>query len=120
MILDFPSAYWELANDITLTSEWQSKKLNFSGSLNGNGYTISGIVLISGEHYCYGGFFYENSGLIKNLSLEGTADLTSRPQSTVTPSTNCSGFFIYSNSGTIENCSVNAEVLFHNFKPDNR
>ena len=44
MIEDFSDACWILTNDVELTSRW-TPVANFTGTLDGNGYRISGLEL---------------------------------------------------------------------------
>ncbi len=107
MISDFPDAYWKLTNDIELTGDWVSVGTagdDFSGTLDGNGYKITGLNVY--ETYIYGAnkkscFIEYNYGTIKNLRLEGT----------ITTETSGSGFLVYSNKGIIENCSTSGAVI---------
>ncbi len=112
MIHDFPDAYWKLTNDIELTSDWVSVGTtgdDFSGTLDGNGYKITGFNVY--ETYIYGAndrscFIEYNYGTIKNLRLEGT----------ITAEDSYSGFLVYSNRGTIENCSTAGTLIDQNTK----
>jgi hypothetical protein len=63
-----------LGNDISLTSNWTA--LDFNGSFNGNGYTISNIVIASGSKNV--GFFASLDGaVVFNLTLEGQINFNS-------------------------------------------
>ncbi len=69
----YSSAYYELENDITITSEaWTpigSSSASFKGTFLGKGHTISGLK--SNEDISYLGFFGSISGaVIKDLTLE--------------------------------------------------
>jgi hypothetical protein len=63
------SGSYVLTQDIVLTQPWTPKA--FGGSLNGNGHTISGIVITSNTAHV--GFFSILEGAtIRNLVLQGT------------------------------------------------
>ena len=88
-------AYYELQNDITLTSDWTPMG-TFSGSFNGNGYTISGINIPDVRNYTGTGFFETNQGTIKNLTVHTTIYTS-----------NAWGYYgglAANNSGIITNC----------------
>ena len=63
------TGYYELTANITLTGSWTPK--SFSGTFNGNGYTISGINVTSANGD-YAGFFAQNSGIVSNVILSGS------------------------------------------------
>ena len=86
----------------------------FTGTFDGNGYTISGLrmnvtSLPSGTGiYLYFGLFANNAGTIKNLHVQGSieddvyTDLYA-------------GGIAAKNSGTIENCSNNVTIDSYNY-----
>ncbi|MBQ7951261.1 MAG: hypothetical protein IJ278_06035 [Clostridia bacterium] len=87
---------YKLQNDITVTQEtWMpigyDNKSPFSGSFDGNGYTISGINVEIG--YTYSGFFGVNTGYIKHLRIDVSIN-----------SGGCSGSLIARNEGVILDC----------------
>ena len=67
-------ASYIVANDITLTGNWKplgwtdSEDVPFTGTLDGNGYTISGLGM-DYENGTYVGLFAINNGTIKDLSV---------------------------------------------------
>ncbi|MFR9598705.1 MAG: GLUG motif-containing protein [Rikenellaceae bacterium] len=62
---------YKLTANITLTDEWTPVAEVFSGTLNGNGKTISGLKITSDANRI--GFFAETDGAtIQNLTIEGT------------------------------------------------
>ena len=67
-------ASYIVANDITLTGSWtplgwtDSDDVPFTGTLDGNGYTISGLGM-DYENGTYVGLFAINNGTIKDLSV---------------------------------------------------
>ncbi len=99
MVSAASDAYWRLENDVTLTQKWTPID-TFSGTLDGNGYKISGISITNSENYWPNetAFIIENSGTIKNLHVDGTVNYNScHPGGAI---------FVWKNSGTIEECSV--------------
>ncbi|MDO5520913.1 MAG: hypothetical protein Q4G58_10520, partial [bacterium] len=70
-----------LANDITLSGDWTPLE-SFRGILDGNGYKITGLSITKGIDDNYGasqyGLFTEivSSGVVKNLGIEGTINIT--------------------------------------------
>ena len=108
MIQDFPDAYWRLGNSIELTSRWTpigyDMNEDFSGVLDGRGFTISGIDIYDNQG-SFGNdvaFFYANRGHIKNLHLEGTVEVWS--------SNPAGAMFAKFNYGTIEDCSAKGTI----------
>ena len=76
----------------------------FSGSFNGNGYSIKNLYINSGEKNQYCGFFLNISGNIKNLKLENV-----NVCAIATKSEYIGGIAAYVN-GNIENCYVSGEM----------
>ncbi len=109
-IADFPDAYWELTNDIELSGTWQPIP-RFSGVLNGNGYTISGLYFLN-NHDIYAvndyAFIIMNEGAIKRLKLKGTIEKTN-----FTNYSSGSTFLAYTNNGLIEECSTEGQIDVH-------
>lgn len=66
----------------------------FTGILDGNGYTISGVTAKGGLGIAH--LIYENRGTIKNLTVSGNFTY--------------GGVFCHNNAGLIQNCHNNAEV----------
>ncbi len=118
LIKDFPDGHFKLANDINLPAEWTPigvdsgflypdvTESDFTGVLDGNGYTIS---MEKTENYA--GLFWQNFGAIKNICLIGELD----------------GYFVGGmitgkNFGTIENCVTKGSIvgrLRPNYYPGN-
>ena len=97
----FASTKVEVMKDITLTKEWEpigTEERQFLGEFEGNGYTIKALE-IKGKGTSTGLFSY-NSGIIKNLKIEG--DITSEAQYT--------GMLVGINNGTIEKVTVSGEI----------
>lgn len=109
MLGDFPNAYWILTDNVVLTSQW-TPVVKFTGNLDGNGYTISGLEIYDKEDYDpnEAAFIKENTGTIKNLHLEGQATFESCQLG--------GAMLVFENSGTIENCSVKGTIhlVMHN------
>lgn len=109
-IYDDLSAHYELTADIVLTSLLHSEDSVFTGSLDGNGHSISSkseeAISIGPEKYSskqYFGLFSENKGTIKDLVFE---------RFVVRGGKQDSGEWIYvgsiagQNSGTISNVKI--------------
>ena len=78
-----------LAANIDMTEEtWQGANISYSGTFDGNGYTITGLT------NC---FTYMNAGTIKNLTLV---------EPKISVSTRRAGTVASENWATIENCHV--------------
>ncbi|MDO5396454.1 MAG: Ig-like domain-containing protein [bacterium] len=109
MLADFPDAYWKLSNDIELTSAWEPIS-EFSGTLDGNGYKVSGISIsdVKGSFLNEAAFFKVNKGTIKDLMLNGAVDYSSSHLG--------GAIFVYENYGTVSGCSVSgtAELFLSN------
>lgn len=99
------SADYRLENDIKLKSyDWKPVD-NFSGTFDGNGYTISNLKIGTlGSNYSYLGLFGQNSGTIKNLNLEIENINCNGDEDSIT------GGLVAFNSGTIDNCVVNGNI----------
>ena len=92
-----------LMNDINLQgAEWGvigDATAAFSGTFDGNGYTISNFkISISTD---YAGFFGANSGSIKNLTIT---------EASITSGSTGAAILVGKNIGTIYNCSVSGVV----------
>lgn len=93
-----------LTNDIVLTGNWTQIPI-YSGTLDGNGHTISGLNVSNNSFYCGLVGLLFSDGHIKNLNIIGTV-VSSYPYSTA-----CTGGFAGVNKGTIENCSFYGSVI---------
>lgn len=100
-----------LMNDITLTGVWtpigwvadaaaNDQTNAFKGTLDGNGYTVSGMNVTTGWN---GGFIWiiGNEGTVKNLGLTGSVK------------SSCGGAFTGNMYGKLENCWANVDVAIH-------
>lgn len=107
------TANYILMNDIDLSGiNWKPMRysktgvytLGFTGTLEGNGFTIRNLT-VNGEKYDDGALFYQNEGTIQNLCVTGQINLTSK-----------SGIVRYAaslalyNEGTIYNCTSAAGI----------
>ena len=102
----FVSTKVEVMKDITLTKEWEAigtAERQFLGEFEGNEHSIKGLK-IEGKADNQGLFSY-NSGVIKNLEIEGTVN--SGFQNT--------GMLVGTNSGTIENVETSGTVQGKNY-----
>ena len=103
MISDFSDACWILTSDVVLTRQW-TPVVKFSGTLDGNGYTVSGLDIYdeNGSWPNEAAFITTNTGIVRNLHLEGKVTYES---------TDLGGaMLVYENSGRIENCSAKGNV----------
>lgn len=89
--LDF-SGYSNLENTLLST---------FSGVLDGQGHTITGLKMTANSGYC--GLFEKNSGTIRNLNIVGAEVTTDNSVSTL-------GILAAENTGIIENCHITGTV----------
>lgn len=110
------SGNYILVNDIDLgEAEWTPLGTDtepFSGTFDGNGYTICNIK-ITGQYNYYGLFGY-NSGTIQNLGIEAiTISSYVRMMGAV-----YSGSLAGYNKGTIVNCYAEAVKVFQTVNPD--
>lgn len=112
-IYDFMGNGWNPIGSNDLYSD-----LAFSGTFDGNGYTIRGLRinvlnknLPSGitKSFLYVGLFAKNTGTIKNLTIEGTVKDN-------TYNTSNTGAFAGYNTGLIENCVNKATVFGQNYQ----
>ena len=108
---DQAGVYYELTNDITLTGTWTSigkytgvAAGGFAGTFDGKGYTIDGVVCSdSSSSASYIGLFgfVEIEGVVKNLNVKGTYNVTGNK--TV-------GGVVGAHAGTLANCSFEGTI----------
>jgi uncharacterized repeat protein (TIGR02543 family) len=106
-IAEDPTLNYHLTKDINLNNEVWTPINEFSGKLNGNGYTIKNFVLTStapGDNF---GFIRVNSGTIDDLNF---ADFTYNISTTREANTN-TGVFVGTNNGTLSNCNLISGVI---------
>ena len=103
LVGDFPDCHFRLGNDITLSKAMKPLCYygdDFTGVLDGNGYTISNFSTDGVGKNC--GLVTVNKGTIKNL----TVNLTEDDWSCVMGNGDYWGTICGINSGKIENCKV--------------
>ncbi len=101
LVTDFPDAHFKLANDIVMTKKlkrplcYESENQIFTGVFDGNGYTISEVIMEISDYSSYAAFINKNEGTIKNVNIKNAYYL------------GMGGYGItYQNSGIIDNCSI--------------
>lgn len=76
VVYNFEGITVNLMNDIELTKEWTpigiSSSYSFEGTFNGNGHTVSGVMISATDSVQ--GFFGYLKGTVKNLNIEGTVE----------------------------------------------
>ena len=90
-----------LQNNITLTGEWTPIAERFTGTLDGNGKTISGLTITTGDSNV-GLFSSLYGGTVKNLTIDGA---------NINTSAQYVGGLCGSGWGTIENCKVSNSTV---------
>lgn len=89
-----------LMNDIDLSgSSLYPLALDFSGTLDGNGFTVSNFSLLAQEGYI--GLLGRNRGTVKNLNITNCS---------ITSYTSYIGCIAALNCGSIFNCNVEASI----------
>ncbi len=99
----------ELANDIALAGEWTpigTKDNAFAGTFNGNGKTISGLVITDAAGG-YKGLFGYSKGTVKNFTIAG--NIGSASAYITSGSDNIGGAVGY-NDGTVSGITGNVNV----------
>ena len=119
LVTDYPKSHFKLANDIVMTKNivplcFYSENQKFEGVFDGNGHTISDLLISNDIEDMYGNaLFYENDGIIKNLNIaNATIDCnyeSYRPNGTYGNSINMSGI-TYLNYGSITNCTFSGNI----------
>lgn len=97
---DKPDKFYRIGSDIVLSGDWTPIP-EFTGVLDGNGCTVSGISTDSDRNTA--GIFEEMSGTVRNLSVSGSINAK-----------NSSGIIAGKNYGTIENCTASGNVSVKN------
>lgn len=99
------SSHYILMNDIALTGEW-TPIVSFSGTLDGDGHTISGVNISSTN--ARNGFIQTlaSGGIVKNLILYGSVTCLN----TGNCGTQGTGGFVGYNRGTITGCEFHGTV----------
>ena len=112
LISDFPDCHFELMNDIVLQGDWTplcTHSDDFTGSLNGNGYTISNLSFSSSINNV--GLIKYNYGVIKNLQV-GLSE-NGMCNSAASLATYI-GIIAVENHGEISSCKVNGAIICRN------
>lgn len=96
--------------------------IEFSGTFNGNGYTISGMnVTVSSRPdsgVCYGGLFSTNTGTVRDLTIADSTIII-KPSTNGQKTTVHAGAVAAVNKGTIDDCIVQGvTVIAHNSNLD--
>lgn len=122
---DFQDTYVALGNDIDLNGEKLLPINTFSGSFNGNDYTISNLEIMvatvtdydnddDGEFDIFmpedNGFFRENNGTIKNLNLVNAKISSVYDSGMIGSDFITTGILVANNGGNILFCYVNGEL----------
>ena len=112
LVGDFPDCHFRLGNDITLSKAITPLCYygdDFTGVLDGNGYTISNFSTTGGTTYGKKqlGLLTINKGTIKNLTVNLTEDDWSYAMYS---NDDYWGTICGINSGRIENCRINGQI----------
>lgn len=99
-----PDGNFVLTADISLNGEFVPIS-NFSGVLDGQGYTISNLTLVASASLPTVAFFITNSGTIKNLAFTNVS-ITGIDEE----KTNWAAAIAATNAGTIECCYVKGTI----------
>lgn len=120
LVTDYPKSHFKLANDIVMTKNivplcFYSENQKFEGVFDGNGHTISDLLISNDIEDMYGNaLFYENNGIIKNLNIaNATIDCnyeSYRPNDEAWGNSICTSGITYSNYGSITNCTVSGNI----------
>lgn len=105
-ILNNISGKYVLTNDIDMEGEEWFLRNNFSGILDGNGYTVRNIRLENTNlnlYQSFGIFGYENMGTIRNINLKEIYINTDKAPYRI-------GGVVGVNTGTIENVVIEGEI----------
>lgn len=108
------SACYQLGNNIDMTSTTWASVSGFSGTLNGAGHSIMGLnytfsddtVTGSSGLMYKGGLVDYNSGIIENLSVSASLNMTAYGRLSV-----YDGGLVGCNTGTITNCTTSGTLI---------
>jgi len=118
LIDSFPDASFKLRNDIILSNYWTPLGLSkaFSGSIDGNGYTIINLSVIDSFTYLNAGLFGSiNGGTIKNLKVITSTQFGVNSTCATGSNNTYAGVLVGSiTNGTLINCSVSGKVNLKN------
>lgn len=104
-----PDMHYILTENINFNGEWKipSDDSVFSGSIDGNGYSIKNITVpFSDTANSYSLFGSANEGIIRNLTIDNIKAETA----------DYSAVLCISNYGIIENCSINGKISSYRVK----
>ena len=99
-IANNPEGDYYLADDIDLNGSSWTPIETFSGTLDGQGHSISCFIITSPNHL-YSGLFNMNSGTIRNLTISDFIVTTNNGNGA-----DVVGVLVGENTGIIENCRV--------------
>ena len=123
-MLNYSSKNYYLNCDIDMEGELVCNKTYFSGIFDGRGHSIYNYKLVydgrynyertnSGRHY-YSGFFFSNSGTIKNLNVYDVSyDVDVVPGYNSGSITCYMGSICGQNKGIMENCHADVEAVIN-------
>jgi len=102
-IAEDPSGSYILDNDLDMSEEWEP--VDLSGTFDGQGYTIRGL-LISGSETGWCGLFGKMSGTVSNLTVEGRITAGGTEWASA-------GLLASMCTGTVVNCRAEGSVSVH-------
>lgn len=108
--------YYVLQSNIDMSgTSWTP--FDFSGTLNGNGYIISGLNVLLDKNdssgIYYAGLFRINTGMITDLTLADATIIVAPDNKGSATTINC-GALVAENKGTISNCTVSLpKIISH-------
>ncbi len=113
---DYFDKHFELINDIDLKgrdylSGGGEGKKEFTGSLNGNGYTISNATIKSAENWNYIGVFGINKGSISNIKLDNIIVLNDGVNTASNFGSINAGILVGQNLGVIDKVSIKNSAI---------
>lgn len=106
-IIDNIGGKYVLTNNIDMEGEEWFLRNNFTGVLDGNGYTVKNIRLENTNlnlYQSFGIFGYENMGTIRNINLKEIYINTDKAPYRV-------GGVVGINTGTLENVTIDGEII---------
>ncbi len=104
--IDFAGIRFKLVNDIDMSGMTIAPIKKFTGSLDGNGKTVSGYV-VDGVVDNASAFIAKNLGIVKNLTLDGTVNATIAAK---TGKDYLVSGAIAKNLGRVENVTVSGDI----------
>ncbi len=107
-LLTTASTHYKLTEDIDLSGQDWTPISNFGGTLDGNGYKITGLQIgtsTAPSSIQYAGFIRHLTGTVKNLAIEVEI------YATYTNESYFGGVAARMAGGTIDNCSVSGKIV---------